>query len=665
LAFCVARSVVAQQNAPDLEQMTKSGSMVGIQLPDSSLKKKGRIVVFPKGASLVREQKKVPGAGKNTELKKADVIRGAPKGDALLLFGEQFYAEVVAKSVVRIVRMLPPLLPQIADSDIELRLDQGAIRIRTSWLTTRSKWVLVTKSAITAIKGTAFQVRTVSRGGTEVIVAEGRVTVALPDTDPDIAGLVIGPGQKAVIDGQLPEAPTNITPADAPVIDALFRIPTAGLGGISTPPAFVGSDVPDVTVVNLNTVPGVRLYNPPIRGARNVVWPIYPIGIRSVDANGIERLISKDMYLEAISPDGKTVYGSKPNEGIWKMSLDGKNQQQVTKQPLGKMDLSPGGTRFVAQSGWEQVDEEQWDANTNRYKKTGKKRWQSKAGHWIVMKIDGSGLKTLMKFPGEEGKHSGIVTWRRGGKFLFGTLELDERPSKAVFFDGNASPVRRIGSEQPSKGYSTPYGDPRISPQGTWILADAGKFLRVSDGAAFNIPAGCEFVEFLPRDERFLGKMPDGNLVTGPLTNPTQTTAANATGIVRYPRDIDSNIVSVLSPNGNLLMFVNREGTLTIADARNPSVQKQIGVGLKLFSSPPGTGFFDWISDAKFKFSAISPGRDLTPPQPGRVDPSVRGIVDFGLKKPPPDAQDAFQPLELLAQLLHPDNAIGFRGASR
>lgn len=598
----------------------------------ATLKKKGRIVKFPSGAALIRDKKKVAKAGKDTEIKKADVIQGAPIGNVQLLFGEKFYAEVVAKAVLQIVRMLPPLLAYPEPCDVELTLKKGAVRFRTSWLGDKSKWIINTETAITAIKGTAFQVKLLGSGATEVIVAEGRVVVSLPGTDPNIAGVVVGPGQKTTIDGQLPQDAVPIGPADQAVIEALFAIPTTGLGGYSAPPNIGAQDVEDVTVLNYDPRPGVRLYNPPVQGSRNVVWPSSTTVIKSIDLAGTQRTIAKDMYLEAISPDGKTVYASKPNKGIWRMDLDGKNLRQITKDPLGEMDLSPDGTRFVARVGWEQYDETQWDNANRRFVKTGKKLWRTRLKQYVVLNASGSGKKDLFK---SDALRNSDIYWRRGGKLLYGRFEYGKDPDfKVDFVDGNPSPTKKIATVDPNFGIANFNCSPSeiVSPQGKWAVAgrnNAGIFLRLSDGKTFDIPAGAFFQEYLPKDDTFLGLRAGGVTVTGPLDNPAQMTDANISSVIRYPRD---PFYPPVSPNGSLIAFRNSDGNLSIADAANPGRQKDTGI--PALSNYGSYDHFDWMSDTKFKF--------YMPEFPNRANggaqtenPRVRAIVTLGLKKLP------------------------------
>lgn len=175
------------------------------------------VVVFPKGAIIMRNGKKIAGVQKGAMIKVSDIISTGTKGNMDLIVGSVAAVRVRPSTRIRI---------QKAENnkgriDVKIRLGQGTMLTRLRKLTGQSRFILETPGAVAAARGTAYMTR-YENNTTEVLVAEGKVAVSLTATPTQEVD--VGASQKIAVDKELPVAPTEMTESDTATVNELLSV---------------------------------------------------------------------------------------------------------------------------------------------------------------------------------------------------------------------------------------------------------------------------------------------------------------------------------------------------------------------------------------------------------------------------------------------------------
>jgi len=362
------------------------------------------VVSFPRDAKVTRAGQVLANVLPGTRLRRNDVLFGGTKGNFDLYIGSLAIVRVKPGTNV----LLQTLLQRSnGDLDVGVKINTGRVLTRLRRLTGQSQFHMNAPGAVTAARGTAYMVQG-TKSRTSVLVAEGRVGVQLPAGGRE---LLLSPRRKVTFTTALPAASVPTTPADEPVIRELLGLglpPVAGAGVGTTPTAlsnrdWSGADVGDIVVtnvINFNAGPGrgrdyfglapyTVTYSPlwRIPGRRAIILR-RSTGFLTVDGGGVRRSVGLGLRFESTSPDGDTIYASRPGAGLYAMNFDGTNLRRITRRPVASCFPSPDGRHLlVSFMGLTYYPSER------RYLRSSYGPGTSLG----VMRVDGTGFRTIAR----------------------------------------------------------------------------------------------------------------------------------------------------------------------------------------------------------------------------------------------------------------------------
>jgi hypothetical protein len=190
------------------------------------------LLTSPGDAALLRAGKVVKPLKKGAVIKSGDVLRTGKTG-VDIRFGSGAVVRVKPRTRVRFPTVLRQSKNDPLTVDTRLNLDEGTVLARLERLLGKSRFVIVTPRAVTAVRGTAYLVDA-GRDRTQVLVDQGAVTVKLQEDAP--RELLVAAREKAAVVGdRLPERPAPLTDKDELRVRELrqLALPERGASGIT------------------------------------------------------------------------------------------------------------------------------------------------------------------------------------------------------------------------------------------------------------------------------------------------------------------------------------------------------------------------------------------------------------------------------------------------
>lgn len=623
-----------------------------------------RLGAFPNGTKLERKAKEFKGAKPGTLLAQKDVVRGGPKENAEILFADRLATVVKPASVVVLERIDPPRVAEQTQASLEIQVKKGTVQVRTDfWSTLTSFKINNSKGLVTAPKGTIFQMR-VTGNIVEVVVAEGSVNVYRDFDDPDFGTIVNEFEKLRIVDNEIPPDPQPVDFNDRATIRELLSLPVRSLRSYRVPATLTAQDAENVAIARISESLPTALYSIRLTpGKRNVVvydmgaaekheserhirffpkkdWPRAG-GFSTIDANGKRFDIGANLSFEALTLDGRTLYGSSPTAGLVAMGFDGKNRRKVGKKAYCSIYVAPDGKRIIASVGWDK-----YHVKIRRSRNgpvVGKKYfWQARNREWVVLNSSGTVEKALHKVPANESSWypPPRLAWRRAGTLLFAAFDRYETDDYRFYRIDGTTP-KPLGNFD-----IDPETDDYVSPLGKWALVFQGslqrgvnRLLRLSDGKLFSVPSELRFVEVLPTESEMLAVDDAGQNFAVNIENGALRRAVELEKIERYP-----TTARAISADGKLIAYVTNDGYLAVGRADRPSMRRQLPFGL---SSPPPimvepTGL-EWLSATRIRYEVEIFRRGAAPAVRGLQQGPTAGFVDLAVRKPapPPPAESA------------------------
>ncbi|MBZ0213660.1 MAG: hypothetical protein K8H99_07670, partial [Nitrospirae bacterium] len=290
-------------------------------------------------------------------------------------------------------------------------------------------------------------------------------------------------------------------------------------------------------------------------------------GFAVVNQEGVRRALGEGFHLQALSPDGKTVYATSLEKGLWAFDFDGKAEpRQISPKPLVELDLSPDGTRLVACVGFKLVEG----------------RPRALRHHWVVLEIASGRERTLEQAEPlrEEGfdrsydwflRGRMVGAWFEGGKRLIAHRGEDRN---AVFIAGDGETPRVVLR---GRGYLAPMG-------GQWIYSPGFEnetkrevtVVRVADGRSWTFEAA-KSVEN-SANAWTIGE----RTIQVSLTHQIRLGAEPAfVEAARRPEDTYPQIPSAVSHDGRFIAYIETlTDRLIVADAKAPVRLFDTGIAL-------------------------------------------------------------------------------------
>lgn len=496
--------------------------------------------------------KAVAGVKANTNLEVPDVLETKKQG-VVLTGGTLFHQRYGPNTKVTFLRINPTEFDFAKPIDFQLSIEKGKGQFRAGTLAQPSSIKTGGQMVTTAPKGTAYSIN-VQGQKTTLIVAEGKVDIYL-ESAPG-AAVTVNPREKFVytVGQPFPEQATPIAAADEREIRDLLSLPVQNLYGYESGRDIRRADAEDIVVTHVEYIDRVvdtgslATYKPSWKSP-NRVYLTGRDNFWTTDANGGRANVGKGFYLEGLSPDGKIIYASKPNQGLWRMDWNGANKVQITKRPVGGVtSIAPNGLRLVAREGWHQVPIKKWDRKQAKYLATGKKEW-APSGKWIVLDVPSRAIAVLNT--GTEKINGARAFWKQGGKRLIVGLGLSKG---SKFVDADKSPARELLRVNSYVGYWW------ISPASKWLYGPEDlpnnpgmKFVRLSDGRVFTHPEATPSDMSILLGEKAI-KLGDKVVeIDAPDAPGRDVTPEDQTYSGVFPSQLD------VSPNGEILAYKGEE----------------------------------------------------------------------------------------------------------
>lgn len=540
-------------------------------------------------------------------------------------------------TTLKYTRIHPTDIRPTLPIELSIELEKGMIQNRIGTLAEQSRIQVNGPMTVTAAKGTAYSV-SVEDQRTTLVVAEGRVDVAL-EVAPG-APVTVRPREKFVYSTvnavAFDDAVQPISREDEALIRELLSLPVAGLTGYAVREVR-RPDAQDIVVVNVRKIersieahPDFTSYNNPRQpyfgdgvykpswkhpntlylNARDDIW--------TTDAQNRRRNVGKGYHFEALSLDGTTIYATKPNGGLFRISWDGSGLKQISKSSLSSVNVSPDNRRLFAKRGvWTKQDAYAWDGKERR--KVGSVL-QPGDGAIVALNADGTGERLI------EGRQADLVTvdWLRGGRIAaisaFGLI--GDEPWNAVYSDDGQRAIK----------VSDTYVNPQsFSPAGKWVMLNKGVFVRLSDGQRYD-HGGNDFMDdsetnqevfdFWGSNHRyFVGEekatiLKDGQIQVVTITEVGSSrpyTPDDASQL--YPGEFRGFSESFSSPNGEILTWL-KEGIAHYGDSNN--LRRFSRTALRFGRLVQGTYYgsdnFVWVNgNTVYYLDQSSPSREWEP----------------------------------------------------
>jgi hypothetical protein len=446
----------------------------------------GPIAAISKDGRVERGGKPIKGAKKGFVAREGDVVKSGAKADLDLFLGTLAGYKLKPKTAMRLSKVDPPLPKEGDKVDVETRLDDGSVLLRTRKLGGQSKFILRTKEALTAIGGTAYRVRwNNTRKLSSILVAEGQVAVSKPGAAAGTETLVDA-RKKVVVSATGIGPVADAGPEDEAEIQELLRLrlpgepeaPVAGGGGGEVAAAPEGPiDVNDLAVVASN-LKALRMTSSERYKNRkvtysvswkpsdgNVVTASARETVMAITANGKRRTIP-GYYLETIGNDSQTVYISKPNAGIWSFNFPNGTPRKISSEPIGFLRISPTMARIVGGLGWTRKKSGGWVSGTK--------------GQSVFLSAKGKTLGSVKGYFNQWALgDTRAIVFNKGRSTLVDTQNPNQALSRAGFV-GSVSPMGKwiLGSSRPlsftnaADGSTTKLLDPDVAPSGRWSNDD-------------------------------------------------------------------------------------------------------------------------------------------------------------------------------------------------
>ncbi len=545
-----------------------------------------RVSLFPNGSRLVREAKLLEGVRRNTALKVKDELSAAANAVEYIVANTD---TVRLRPKARVVLdSLPPETPSPnAEVLTKIKVQEGTMLVRGSHaFRGAGRFVVETPMGIgTAARGTSFAV-TYSEQGADILVAEGEVDIT-SSTNAE-QRLIVRHGQKAFIGSSInepfPIAPMPLGPADLALFVELLSLPGSANGG-DLQNDIAGADISEIFTKRwdpngrwaANESPAPEAYDDAWEpGLRNVVRFNRPVGAAEgvgfdgfavVNKEGVRRNLGEGFYLQGLSPDGKTIYATSPEKGLWAFDFDGKTEpRQVSPKPLVELDFSPDGSRIVASVGFKLVNG----------------RPRALRHHWVVLEVASGKERTLEQVDPlpEQGFEQSydwylrgrmVGAWFEGGKRLIAHRGADRG---GVFINGDGETPKVVWR---GRGYIAPVG-------GQWIYSPGYEnetvrevnVTRVSDGQTW------KFEVHKPIDNSVgAWTIGDRAIQVGTTQQIRLGTNPELVDATRRLEDAYLQEPKAVSPDGRFIAYIESlTDRLIVADAKAPVRLFDTGIAL-------------------------------------------------------------------------------------
>lgn len=545
-----------------------------------------RVSLFPNGSRLVREAKALEGVRRNTALKVKDELSAAANAVEYIVANTE---TVRLRPRARVVLdSLPPETPSPnSEALTKIKVQEGTMLVRGSHaFRGAGRFVVETPMGVgTAARGTSFAV-TYSDQGADILVAEGEVDITSA-TDPS-QRLIVRHGQKAFVGSSInepfPTSPVALGPADFALFVELLSLPGSANGG-DLQNDIANADISEIFTKRWDPNGRWAANSPPAPDSyddswepelRNIVRFDRPAGTGAgtrfdgfavVNQEGVRRALGEGFHLQALSPDGKTVYATSLEKGLWAFDFDGRAEpRQISPKPLVELDLSPDGTRLVACVGFKLVEG----------------RPRALRHHWVVLEIASGKERTLeqaepLREEGFDRSYDWFVrgrmvgAWFEGGKRLIAHRGEDRN---AVFIAGDGETPRVVLR---GRGYLAPMG-------GQWIYSPGFEnetkrevtVVRVADGRSWTFEAA------KPVENSANAWTIGDRTIQVSLTHQIRLGAEPAfVEAARRPEDTYPQIPSAVSPDGRFIAYIETlSDRLIVADAKAPVRLFDTGIAL-------------------------------------------------------------------------------------
>lgn len=513
--------------------------------------------------------KTVAGVKTGANLEVPDILE-TKKQIVAIQGGELTYTKLAPGTRLKYVTINPTSMVRSQPAELHVSIEKGKAQFRVGTLAQSSLIKAMGPMLATAAKGTAYSVA-VQGQKTTLIVAEGKVEIYM-ESAPG-AAITVSPREKVVYTAgdPFPEQPVDITPAEEQEIRELLSLPVQNLFGYESGRDIRRPDAENIVVTNVEyinrSVDGASMnsYKPSWKTPERVYFTAND-NFWTTDASGAKTNVGKGLYFEGLSPDGKTIFASKPNAGLWRMDWSGANKVQVTKRAVGGVvSIAPNGQRLVAQEGWHQVAIMKWDKAKQKMVPTGKKRWITTSKLWVGVDVPRKVTFALNK-SGTDVRYVRAY-WRQGGKRLIAGLFV---PGGGQFVDADKTPVKPLISIRQDVDRW------KLSPSGKWLYGPdegASKFVRLSDGMVFpHAQSDAAILMLGEKNIQLQDKIVEIESPGSPGRAPTADDQA-------YPNDPTD-----VSPNGEILAFRGEDAPYlaTFADSLNLARSSTSAVAVSL-----------------------------------------------------------------------------------
>ena len=486
--------------------------------------------------------------------------------------GELTYTKLAANTKLKYVTINPTSMVRSKPAELHVSIEKGKGQFRVGTLAQSSVIKAMGPMLATAAKGTAYSVA-VQGQKTTLIVAEGTVEIYM-ESAPG-AAIIVNPREKVVYTAgdPFPEQAVDIAPAEEQEIRELLSLPVQNLFGYESGRDIRRPDAENIVVTNVEYINrsvdtgSMNSYKPSWKTPERVYFTGMD-NFWTTDATGAKTNAGKGFYFEGLSPDGKTIFASKPNAGLWRMDWSGANKVQVTKRAVGGVvSIAPNGQRLVANEGWHQVPIMRWDKTKRKEVPSGKKRWITTGKLWVGVDV---ARKSILALNSRNVKVNWVrAYWKQGGKRLIVGLFI---PGGGQFVDADKTPVKPLISIRQDVDRWN------VSPSAKWLYGpDEGvfKFVRLSDGMVFpHTQSDAATLMLGEKNIQLLDKIVEIESPGSPGRAPTADDQA-------YPKDPTD-----VSPNGEILAFRGEDAPYlaTFADSLNLSRSSTTAVAVSLRS---------------------------------------------------------------------------------
>lgn len=197
------------------------------------------------------------------------------------------------------------------------------------------------------------------------------------------------------------------------------------------------------------------------------------------DSLGVKRHIGKGMFYEGMSPDGKTIYGSKARKGLFAMDLFGRHLRQVTKAPVGNCSFLSDGEHVIVSSGWRYDSlRDQWGTlNLRRSKDNESSIWtEDGLKNQYVLNVRSGKMKLLAQLSPEygvrevtSGANIQVVDYARKRVFLAQPSGDKAREVAKIFRYGGHLFMAGLTQYEVNSAQNVASSAFEIAPSGNWV----------------------------------------------------------------------------------------------------------------------------------------------------------------------------------------------------